>query len=227
MFSVYGTSGLLFRGSMEQLRQIGGVAALARIHNIQAQGRDGNDAQSALPEAFTSNQGESEPVDELHRNALTAYVNTQTMDHPRHPLTEVQDVMSRQVITLPESSTVLQAWRLLADKKVGQAPVVDAGERLIGLLTRADLLKPDRLPSPDSHVLVWHAMMMQNVKDIMWTPVPCVAPSAHIRRVARVLLGTGLPGLPVVDEHGLVIGFVSRTDILRAVVTDPPLDLWG
>ncbi len=223
MFSVYGTSGLLFRGSMEQLRQIGGVAALARIHNIQAQGRDGNDV--ALPEA--SNQAESEPRDELHRHALTAYVNTQTMDHPRHPLTEVQDVMSRQVITLPDTSTVLQAWRLLADKKVGQAPVIDAGERLIGLLTRADLLKPDRLPSPDSHVLVWHAMMMQNVKDVMWTPVPSVAASADIRRVARVLLGTGLPGLPVVDEHGLVIGFVSRTDILRAVVTDPPLDLWG
>lgn len=208
---------------MEQLRQIGGVAAMARLHNIQAQGRNGNDV--ALPEA--SNQTESEPRDELHRDALAAYVKTQTMDHPRHPLTEVQDVMSRQVITLPDSSTVLQAWRLLADKKVGQAPVVNAGDRLIGLLTRADLLKPDRLPSPDSHVLVWNAMMIQNVKDIMWTPVPCVAPSAHVRRVARVLLGTGLPGLPVVDEHGLVIGFISRTDILRAVVTDPPLDLWG
>jgi len=45
--------------------------------------------------------------------------------------------------------------------------------------------------------------------------------------VARVLLNTGLPGLPVVDDHGQVTGFISRTDILRAVVTDPPLDLWG
>jgi CBS domain containing-hemolysin-like protein len=30
----------------------------------------------------------------------------------------------------------------------------------------------------------------------------------------------------VVDEPGVVIAFVSRTDILRAVVADPPLDLW-
>jgi CBS domain-containing protein len=33
--------------------------------------------------------------------------------------------------------------------------------------------------------------------------------------------------LPVVDEQGHVTGFISRSDILRAVVTDPPLDLWG
>jgi CBS-domain-containing membrane protein len=41
-----------------------------------------------------------------------------------------------------------------------------------------------------------------------------------------VLLDTGLPGLPVVDDAGQVIGFVSRSDVLRAVVADPPLDLW-
>jgi len=68
---------------------------------------------------------------------------------------------------------------------------------------------------------------MQNVKEIMVTPVPSVAPDSDIRRVAQVLLDTGLPGLPVVDEAGGVAGFISRSDILRAVVTDPPLDLWG
>ncbi|MES3003833.1 MAG: CBS domain-containing protein [Pseudomonadota bacterium] len=61
----------------------------------------------------------------------------------------------------------------------------------------------------------------------MHTPVPAVAPDTDIRRVAQALLDTGLPGLPVTDEHGAVIGFVSRSDILRAVVADPPLDLWS
>ena len=88
-------------------------------------------------------------------------------------------------------------------------------------------MKADRLPSPDSHALVWRALMQQNVQDIMWTPVPSVAPESDIRRVARVLLDSGLPGLPVVDDSGRVTGFISRSDILRAVVTDPPLDLWG
>ena len=43
MFSVYGVAGQLFRGSMEQLRQIKGVGAIARSNAIQALGRDGRD----------------------------------------------------------------------------------------------------------------------------------------------------------------------------------------
>jgi len=57
--------------------------------------------------------------------------------------------------------------------------------------------------------------------------VPTVAAETELRRVAPVLLDTGLPGLPVTDERGLLVGFVTRTDILRAVVADPPLDLWS
>jgi CBS-domain-containing membrane protein len=115
---------------------------------------------------------------------------------------------------------------LLSQKQLGQAPVVDAQGMLVGLLTRADLMRPERLPGPDGHALVWRALLLQNVADIMWTPVPSVSADTEIRRLARVLLDSGLPGLPVVDDQGQVNGFVSRSDVLRAVVADPPLDLW-
>jgi CBS-domain-containing membrane protein len=226
MFSVYGTTGRLFRGTMEQLRQIGGVGASARTQATRAVGRDGWDPGAELPGALAEVQRKTEPGDEAHRNALAAYAQAQNT-RQRHPLSTVNDLMNRQVVTLADTATVLQGWHLLSEKAVGQAPVVDAQGHLVGLLTRADLLKPERLPSPDSHALVWRALMLQPVTDIMWTPVPSVAPESDIRRVARVLLDTGLPGLPVVDDQGLVIGFISRSDILRAVVTDPPLDLWG
>jgi CBS-domain-containing membrane protein len=128
---------------------------------------------------------------------------------------------------LPDTATVLQAWQLLADQGVGQAPVLNAAGQLVGLLTRADLLQPQQLPDPARHALAWQTLLARLVTDIMATPVPSVAPESDLRRVAQVLLDTGLPGLPVVDEQGQVNGFVSRSDILRAVVTDPPLDLWG
>lgn len=231
MFSVYGTSGQLFRGTMEQLRQIGGVGALARTHHVQTVGRDGRDlpaeSSAAFVAAMANSGGHTASNDDNHRSALAAYTQTHTPGLARRPLSTVSDLMTRQIITLMDTATVLQAWQVLSEKAVGQAPVVDANGHLVGLLTRADLLKPERLPSPDSHALVWHALMTQNVTKIMWTPVPSVAPDSDIRRVASVLLETGLPGLPVVDETGLVIGFISRSDILRAVVTDPPLDLWG
>ena len=134
--------------------------------------------------------------------------------------------MTHEVITIAETATVGDAWALLAERGIGQVPVVDPRNVLVGLLTRADLTRPDRLPGPEMHALVWRALLAQSVVDMMWSPVPSVALDTDIRRVARVLLDTGLPGLPVVDDAGHVIGFVSRSDILRAVVADPPLDLW-
>ncbi len=226
MFYVYGVSGQSFRGSMEQLRQIERVGASARANAIKPVKRDGGDPGYA---AIGSDPGPlpAAPSDEAHRTALAAYAQTRKVEQPRQPLRRVDELMSRPVITLPDSATVLQAWQLLAQQGVGQAPVVNAAATLVGLLSRADLMHPERLPTPDSNALVWRALLAQSVVDIMRTPVPSVAPDTDIRRVARVLLDTGLPGLAVVDEQGLVSGFISRSDILRAVVTDPPLDLWG
>jgi CBS domain-containing protein len=158
---------------------------------------------------------------------MAAYAQTASNQAPRHPLTLVRDIMNPGAITLAQDATVAQAWELLAQHQLGQAPVVDATGRLVGLLTRAELMRADRLPGPQTHAMAWQALLAQRVSDLMWTPVPSVAPETDIRRLARVLLDTGLPGLPVVNAQDGVMGFVSRTDILRAVVGDPPLDLWS
>lgn len=226
MFSIYGVAGQLFRGSMEQLRQVKGVGAIARSNAIRALGRDGRDPSEDA--AYAGLAPQATPSDEAHRSALAAYAETQkAVPQQRQPLKLVDSLMSRTVITLVDTATVGGAWQLLAEQGVGQAPVLNAAGTLVGLLARADLLRPEYLPTPDSHAVVWSALLARSVTDIMRTPVPSVSPDIDIRRVAQVLLDTGLPGLPVADEQGRVIGFVSRSDILQAVVTDPPLDLWG
>lgn len=228
MFSVYGVSGQLFRGSAEQLRQIGGVGATDRLRATAAIGRDGQDpASGGSARGLQTAPRDDGQRDDAHRAALLAYAQAQQPVLARHPLRDVAAVMSRKVITLPQTLTVEEAWHTLAHEGVGQAPVVDRAGVLLGLLTRADLISPQRLPSPGAHALVWRAWLSQRVSDIMVTPVASVAADTDIRHVARVLLDTALPGLAVVDDQGTVIGFVSRSDILRAVVADPPLDLWG
>jgi CBS domain-containing protein len=73
----------------------------------------------------------------------------------------------------------------------------------------------------------WQSLLQQPVTAVMWSPVPSALPETDLRRAASLLLGTGLPGVPVTDAAGLLLGFVSRSDLLRAIVADPPLDLWG
>ena len=228
MFSVYGRAGRLFRGSMEDLRKIGPTPALSRTQRVAGVGREAHD-DFVLPMAphGSSHPASSMPAqDAPHREAMAAYAQTASSQAPRHPLSLVRDIMSSGAMTLDEEATVAQAWALLSQHQLGQAPVVDAAGHLVGLLTRAELMRADRLPGPHTHALAWQALMAQRVADLMWTPVPSVEPETDIRRLARVLLDTGLPGLPVVNAQDSVIGFVSRSDILNAVVADPPLDLW-
>jgi CBS domain-containing protein len=226
MFSVYGRGGRSFRGSLEELSQVGPITRVSRTPVVAPIGMDPRDQTPSHFGDLLSAPPAPPPVDVAHRTALAAYEQTVNPGLPRHPLTRVDGVMSSDVVTIAETSAVEQAWQLLAQHNLGQAPVIDSKGVLIGLFTRADLLRPENLPGPESHAEAWAAMLAQNVTEVMWTPVPSVSLDADIRRVARVLLDSGLPGLPVVDDEGRVIGFVSRSDILRAVVADPPLDLW-
>lgn len=207
MFTVYGVSGREFSGTLEELRRVAPLRAVPR-------------AQPELRQA-TRDSTES-TFGTLGDEANRAYTQTQQSEPARHPLTRVSELMSRRVFTLPDTATVMQGWRLLAQEGIGQVPIVDAGGLLVGLLLRADLL-----PAPDTDARGWGALLNRPVTALMVTPVPGVAPDTDIRRVAQVLLDAALPGLPVTDDHGAVQGFISRADILRAVVHEPPLDLWS
>ena len=69
-------------------------------------------------------------------------------------------------------------------------------------------------------------VMSRRVADVMTTPVVAAHPLTEIRRIARVMLERNVDGVPIVNDDGALIGFVSRSDILNAVVRDPPLSMW-
>jgi CBS domain-containing protein len=60
----------------------------------------------------------------------------------------------------------------------------------------------------------------------MTSPVVSAHPATDIRRIARVMLDYGVDGVPVVDADHALRGFISRSDMLRAVVAEPPVSLW-
>src|SRR5450830_712057 len=215
MFFVYGTSGQVFCGNLEQLRQVKGVGSLSRARLVAPIGRDGSDGDTN-PHA-TDSHSPQRPVP-----GLSSYAQTQR-PAARQPLLQVGQIMSREPVCLSDTMTLAQAWQVLAQRGVGQAPVQGSTGQLVGLLTRSDMMALQLLPDLTLHHAAWTALLQQPVKSVMRTPVPGVAATSDIRHVAQVLLEAGLPGLPVVDEQGRVIGFISRTDILHAVVSEPPL----
>lgn len=221
MFQIYGTSGQMFQGPFEDLRKVSPSLRTARVRRV-ADHRDEVEAAQAWSQGGYPGGFHSVP-----EQAVQAYASTQQPTPARHPLSRVDDVMTRDPVLLPDTLTVWQVMQRLAQEGLSQAPVVNASQRLVGLISTNDFMQPDRLPDPGLNALVWRTRMAQPVTEWMVSPVPSVAPDTDIRRLALALQETGLSGLPVVVADGMVIGFVSRSDILRAVTHDPPLDLWA
>lgn len=205
MFSVYGIGGRVPGGSLEQLRETAAVPETSRTRALRPAGRE---------PAASGGSGDGRAA-----AAAGAYARAEHAGEQRQPLTRVEQVMTRGAVLLPHRMALVDAARELLAHGIGQAPVVDAGGVLIGLLLRRDLADAQAQGSP--------GLQRRVVADVMRTPVPGVAPQTDLRLLAGVLLDTGFPGLPVAEADGAVIGFVSRSDILRAVAADPPLDLWS
>lgn len=225
MFFVFGPSGQMYRGGPENLAQIAAVRRVARPQALRTHGAELDTPLVPLPSAPLP--GPAGAVNQRAQDAVSAYAQTvQGPQQPRQPLTRVRDVMTTAALSVPPDLRVNDAWRQLAQRQVAQAPVVDVLGRVIGLLLRADMAPLDLLPEPGA-VKKAIELARRPVSEVMVSPVPTVAADTELRRVAAVLIDTGLPGLPVTDEAGVLVGFIARTDILRAVASDPPLDLWS
>ena len=225
MFFVFGPSGQMYRGGPENLAQIAAVRRVQRPQALRTRELDVPD--EPWPPAAPAAAPQPPPQNLRLQDAVSAYAQTeQGPQQARQPLTRVSDVMSTGAVSVQPGERVNDAWQTLAEHKVAQAPVVDALGRVVGLLVRADMAPLDLLPEPGA-VKQAIDLARRPVSEVMVSPVPTVATDTELRRVAAVLLDTGLPGLPVTDDAGVLSGFISRTDILRAVAADPPLDLWS
>lgn len=231
MFSVYGTSGKILTGGLEQVRDLAPVQAVARTRAVAPIARQGDLTPSSVVLAALSQGGGGTggPMPTgasayVANEALAAYAGETT----RQVLTQVHQLMSRKLISVRSGSTLRQAQRTMSRAGVGQAPVLGPAGEVRGLFTRADLLRgiPDDLDEAAEMAVVTHRLASP-VDEVMWTPVPVALAETPLREAAQLMLDLGLPGLPVAQDDGQLIGFLSRSDLLRGMTHEPPLDLWS
>ncbi|MET0518573.1 MAG: CBS domain-containing protein [Burkholderiaceae bacterium] len=231
MFTVYGLNGRVYSGPLEGLRGVEAVQAAARVRAVErvrprALPGPGPDAAGVLLAGSVVDEAPASlgTLEPRQRDALAAYAQAQGNPAQPRPLGLVGQLMSRRLVVVPASASLQQGQALLQRAGVGQAPVLDAQGRLVGLLLRADLLPaPDDLADAQS----WRDWLARPVAALMWTPVPSTGAATSIREATELLLALDLPGLPVLDDEERLQGFLSRSDILRALTHEPPLDLWG
>lgn len=137
------------------------------------------------------------------------------------------DIMTSPVITVLPETSIKEAAGILAAHGFTALPVVDRSvdgdDRLVGIVTEADLMR-DRIPrDPRTRHLPTskpaEGPVTTTVGEVMTTPVTAMAQGADVAELAAALLDAHQRSMPIVDGSR-VVGIVTRRDIVKTVARD-------
>jgi len=120
------------------------------------------------------------------------------------------DRKGTDVWSVDADQPVLEAIRVMADRRVGALPVLSGGQ-LVGLMSERDYAR--------KVALLGRASADTPVRQIMSTPVVTVQPSDSVQRCMEIMTEKRIRHLPVVEDDTM-IGLVSIGDLVRAVIEE-------
>jgi CBS domain-containing protein len=136
----------------------------------------------------------------------------------------VKDVMTTPVVTVGPTTPFKEVVARLAQHRVNAVPVVDDDNRVLGVVSEADLLLKEEFPEPEMDTpLRWTRRDRRErgkaaasvARDLMTVAVVSIAPEATVAEAARRMRTAGVKRLPVVERGGRLVGIVSRGDLLK------------
>ena len=213
MFALYGISGPIFQGTLENLSR---MPPVLRRGPVTAARRVSDQLETDLSPEPTRLKPST-----LGQKAIDEYRAMLPQELERGPLYHADQIMQTRVITVNADDDVTRAWQVLVEHQIHQAPVLSANFQLVGIVSDRNLLTTLNLD--DGKV---RDVLTKRVQDVMTTPVVAANPATDIRRIAHVMLDRDVSGVPIVNETGRLVGFVSQRDVLHTVVIDPPLSIW-
>ncbi len=136
----------------------------------------------------------------------------------------VRDIMTSPARHLRSGTSFEQAIDLLVEAKISSIPIVDVDEQVVGIVTEADVLRVGLQPDNRARLIPRSAPVSpwpEAVDEVMTVDPHTVRPTSDVADVAHLMGERGWKSLPVVDQ-GVLVGVVSRSDILRSLHTSDP-----
>lgn len=147
--------------------------------------------------------------------------------------TLIREVMVVNPVVVKPSDSVETVLKLLEEKHISGLPVVDESEKVVGVVSEADLLfreKPMRMPLDltflDSIIYLeslerFKQQLKKNlgmvVEDVMTSKPITIFPDTPVSQAAELMLDKRINRLPVVEPRGKLVGIVTRDDLLKAL----------
>ncbi len=143
-----------------------------------------------------------------------------------------KDIMTKEVITASPDDDVEKVARLLAEHQISGMPVVDQEQRVVGMISEADLVLREKKVDPPRYTEILGAVLYLEspkkffeelkkvialeVQELMSPTVYSVDEDAGIDEVASILVEKKVNRVPVLDKEHRLVGLITRQDILRA-----------
>lgn len=148
---------------------------------------------------------------------------------------QAKDVMTTTVITVTPDTEVAEIARLLLERHISAVPVVDADNRILGIVSEGDLIHRPELGVRRRRRSWWLTLLAgdeeptaeyvkthgQRAAQVMTSPVVTVTEDAPVDRIVQLLEERRIKRVPVVRE-GRLVGVVTRADLLRGLIAHQP-----
>ncbi|HEX9042872.1 MAG TPA: CBS domain-containing protein [Trebonia sp.] len=135
--------------------------------------------------------------------------------------TTVKDVMTTHVVAVRLKATYKDMAARLREFRVSAFPVLDDDNKVVGVVSEADLLTKEALEYSTPGVAggILHGRERAKAAavtaaDLMTKPPVTIGPDETVSRAARLMYSRKVKRLPVVDDRGRLVGIVSRADVL-------------
>jgi CBS domain-containing protein len=119
--------------------------------------------------------------------------------------TKISELMTQRPRAVTARTTVREAARLMDEEDVGSLPVVDEGERLIGIVTDRDVAVRCVARGLDSDTTV--------VGDVATRDVAALTPEHDLDDALRVMAKEQVRRLPIVIRENQLVGMLAQADV--------------
>jgi CBS domain-containing protein len=133
----------------------------------------------------------------------------------------VKDVMTTHVVAVRMNATYKEMASRLRELRVSAFPVIDDDNKVVGVVSEADLLTKEALEYGVPGLMggILHGRERAKAAavtaaDLMTKPPVTIGPREPVTHAARLMYSRKVKRLPVVDDDGRLVGIVTRTDVL-------------
>ena len=141
------------------------------------------------------------------------------------------DIMTKDVITVKNETTIEELARLLIDHKISGTPVIDDNNKMIGIVTENDLIKKNKrfhIPTVvrlfDAYFLLDSGKVEDEIKKMVATTVGeictkkvlSISEDTTLEEIATIMAEKHIHLLPVLKDNE-VVGIVGKADVVRSM----------